>query len=115
MPARTVNLAPYPYAAQQAEIDRRRKMAQALQQQAMEPIEQPTMPGVRISPVQGLAKLLQQFSGQYQQGKLDKEQRALDTARQTEQVRRGKEMAQMLVPQANPADYAVNVGQPGVS
>src|SRR5467141_3100752 len=78
-PNRTGSLAPYLYAVQQAEIDRRRKMAQALQQQAMEPIEQPTMPGVRISPVQGLAKLLQQFAGQYQQNKLDTQQRALDT------------------------------------
>lgn len=42
-------------------IKQRRKMAELLSQQAQQPIEMPQMPGVRISPIQGLAKLLQGY------------------------------------------------------
>ena len=44
-------------------IKQRRKMAELLSQQAQQPIEMPQMPGVRISPIQGLAKLLQGYIG----------------------------------------------------
>ena len=44
-------------------IKQRRKMAELLSQQAIQPIEMPQVAGARISPIQGLAKLLQGYIG----------------------------------------------------
>jgi len=44
-------------------IKQRRKMAELLSQQAQQPIEMPQVAGARISPIQGLAKLLQGYIG----------------------------------------------------
>jgi hypothetical protein len=57
MPA--INLSPL--TAEQESLDRRRKMAEAMQQQAILPIEMPTVPGAKVSPYQGFAKLLQGY------------------------------------------------------
>jgi len=57
----TINLSPL--TAEQAAIQRRQKMAEALQQQAQQPLEMPTMAGVQISPLAGLAKVLQGYMG----------------------------------------------------
>ena len=57
MPA--INLSPL--TAEQSALDRRRKMAEAMQQQAILPIEMPNVPGARVSPYQGFAKLLQGY------------------------------------------------------
>jgi hypothetical protein len=57
MPA--INLSPL--TAEQESLDRRRKMAEAMQQQAILPIEMPTVPGAKVSPLQGFAKLLQGY------------------------------------------------------
>jgi hypothetical protein len=56
-----INLSPI--TAEQAAIQRRQKMAEALQQQAQQPLEIPTTPGVQISPLTGLAKVLQGYMG----------------------------------------------------
>jgi hypothetical protein len=57
----TINLSPF--TAEQAAIERRRKMAEALQQQAQQPMELPTTPGVQLSPLGGLAKVFQSYMG----------------------------------------------------
>ena len=57
MPA--INLSPL--TAEQESLDRRRKMAEAMQQQAILPIEMPNVPGAKVSPYQGFAKLLQGY------------------------------------------------------
>ena len=54
-----INLSPL--TAEQSALNRRRKMAEAMQQQAIAPIEMPNVAGVKISPYQGLAKLLQGY------------------------------------------------------
>lgn len=54
-----INLSPY--TAEQAALDRRRRMAEAMQQQAIAPIEMPNVAGAKISPYQGLAKILQAY------------------------------------------------------
>ena len=48
------------YGAQSQDIERKRRMAELLQQQSMQPIE--TQPGVPISWTQGLAKMLQGYN-----------------------------------------------------
>jgi hypothetical protein len=54
-----INLSPL--TAEQAALDRRRRMAEAMQQQAILPIDMPNVPGAKVSPYQGLAKLLQGY------------------------------------------------------
>jgi hypothetical protein len=54
-----INLSPL--TAEQSAIDRRRKMAEAMQQQAILPIDMPNVPGAKVSHTQGLAKLLQGY------------------------------------------------------
>ena len=71
-----INLSPY--TAEQAALDRRRKLAEAMQQQAIAPIEMPNVPGVKISPYQGLAKLLQGYIAGKSLERADTEQKALE-------------------------------------
>lgn len=57
-----------PYAAEQMDIQRKQKLAQMLQQQAMQPMEQPATPAGGFTPrtgiAQGLAKVMQMYAGQ---------------------------------------------------
>jgi hypothetical protein len=55
-------------------------MAEAMQQQAMNPMEMPTMPGVAISPVAGLAKMLQAYVAKRNLNKSDAEQKAYENS-----------------------------------
>jgi hypothetical protein len=75
-----------PYSAQQESIARRRRMAQALQQQAQTPLETPQTPGVLLSPYAGLAKVLQGLVGGYQEAEADKEYKALAEEARTNQA-----------------------------
>jgi len=68
-----VNLSPY--TADQQAMDRRRKMAEAMQQQAVAPIEMPTVPGAKVSHLQGLAKLLQGYIAGKNLDRADQEQK----------------------------------------
>ena len=68
-----------PYQLQQQELDRRQKMAEILQQQSFEPIQAGSYQGIQapISPVQGLAKMLQMYLSNKTQEGLKSEQKAL--------------------------------------
>jgi hypothetical protein len=68
-----------PYQLQQQELDRRQKMAEILQQQAFEPVQAGSYQGIqaKISPVQGLAKVLQMYLSNKTQEGLKQEQKAL--------------------------------------
>lgn len=56
-----INLSPY--TAESEAIARKMRLADVLQQQSMLPIEMPTQAGVHISPLAGLAKMLQAYKG----------------------------------------------------
>jgi len=68
-----VNLAPTNFELEA--IQKRRKMAELLMQQAQQPMEMPQTPGVRISPVSGLAKLLQTYTANEKLKKADTEEK----------------------------------------
>jgi hypothetical protein len=51
-----------PFTAESAAIQRRLQMAQALGQQALQPMDLPQQAGVRASPYMGLAKILQAYN-----------------------------------------------------
>lgn len=87
-----------PYANQQAEIERQRKFAQLLQQQASEPLESQQVSGIVVptSPWLGLAKALQMGLGSYMESKAAK--------RESELKKSGQEEAQKYF--SNLADYA---------
>lgn len=58
-------------------IARQKMMAQALQEQALQPLEMPKTPGVRISPLAGLAQMLKAHSGKRAFEQAEGEQKAL--------------------------------------
>ena len=70
-----------PYSQELIEIERRRKLAEALQAQSMQPIEQqPTPAGgfaTPISPMQGLAKIAQALAAAYGQSGAREQSKAL--------------------------------------
>ena len=68
-----INLAPTNYELDA--IQKRRRMAELLMQQAQQPLEMPQMPGVRISPIAGLAKLLQAYTANEKLKKADTEEK----------------------------------------
>lgn len=67
------------YGAEQQEIDRRRKMAELLAQQSMQPIE--VQPNVPVSWTQGLAKLLQGYGAGREEKMLGERQKDLASRR----------------------------------
>jgi len=82
---------PSDYGADIAEIERRRAMAAALQNQSMQDI--PTQQGVAIHPFQGLAKMAQAYAGRMQS------QKAQELAKQLQggaQQRRGADMSLLV-------------------
>lgn len=68
-----VNLAPTNFELEA--IQKRRRMAELLMQQAQQPLEMPQMAGVRISPVSGLAKLLQTYTANEKLKKAETEEK----------------------------------------
>jgi hypothetical protein len=87
-----VNLSPY--TAEQQAMDRRRKMAEAMQQQAIAPIEMPTMPGVRVSPYAGLAKMFQSYVAKRNLDKSDQEQKDYENRVSEDQAKFARNMGQ---------------------
>lgn len=73
-----INLSPY--TGEQQALDRRRRMAEAMQQQSATPIDMPTMPGVRVSPYAGLAKVLQGYIAGKELSRADEAQKAYETS-----------------------------------
>jgi len=70
-----INLSPL--TAEQQAIDRRRKMAEAMQQQSILPIDMPTVRGAKVSHLQGLAKLFEGYLAKKDLEKADTEQKEL--------------------------------------
>jgi len=68
-----INLAPTNYELDA--IQKRRRMAELLMQQAQQPMEMPQMAGVRVSPISGLAKLLQTYTANEKLKKADTEEK----------------------------------------
>lgn len=80
------------YGAEQADIERRRAYAQALQAQGAQPLGPTEMAGgwaVKRSPLEGLAKMLQAYSGRKGQEQATEAQGALQARRQAD---RGSDM-----------------------
>ena len=74
------------YSAEQQDIERRRRMAEALQQQSMQPINNP-MSGGYVTPIswtQGLAKMLQAYGGRKGMESATERQKALAERSKTE-------------------------------
>jgi hypothetical protein len=99
-----INLSPY--TVEQQAIDRRRRMAELLQQQAAAPMEMPSMPGVRSSPFAGLAKLLQGYGAGQTLQNIDTEQKALGEKYQTERTNQFQNLVRLLSAPAQAAQFS---------
>ena len=104
-----------PYWLQQQEIERRRRIAEALQAQSMEPLQAPPTPtggfAVPISPMQGFAKIAQALAGGYGQKRAREETMALGE-------RYGKERTDIVTKalaagEGSPAQPERWTGEPG--
>ncbi len=114
----------YDYGADIAQIERRRALAQALQQQGMAPMEMPQTPSggftPAVSPLQGIAKIAQTYAGTRQQKKADTQQRELAARTQKELadvLRRGQMAASgtPATPMQEDASGNVTAAQPAVA
>jgi hypothetical protein len=79
--------APTDYSTEAADIERKRKLAEALQMQAQEPLQSMGMAGgapIPISPYAGLAKMLNAYTGAVGQRRAKEEQQALGRRMRTE-------------------------------
>jgi hypothetical protein len=106
-----INLSPY--TVEQQAIDRRRRMAELLQQQAAAPMEMPSMPGVRSSPFAGLAKLLQGYGAGQTLQNIDTEQKALGEKYQTERTNQFQNLARLLSAPAQAAQFSETIPEQG--
>src|ERR1051326_4819806 len=105
-----ISLNQYPYSAEQQAIERRRQLAQALQQQAFQPIEQPTIPGANASWTEVLAKALQGYaSGRAEKG-LDTQQQALDSKVAAQRAAMAQSLAGAATP---PVTQSQDIVTPG--
>ena len=73
-----------PYTAESESIAKKRRLAELLQQQSLQPIEMPQQAGVAISPYSGLAKLLNAYVGTKKEQEAATEQKNLAKQYQTD-------------------------------
>jgi len=92
-----INLSPY--TAEYEAIQQRRKLAELLSQQGSEPIQMPTQAGVRISPLQGLAKMFEVYSGQKGIEKAQQESKALAQRQSSESMQDYSKLLEAMRPQ----------------
>jgi hypothetical protein len=96
-----------PYTVEQAAMDRRRKMAESMQQQSILPIEMPNVPGAKVSHLQGLAKILQSYVANKNLEKADAEQKAFGEKYQSERTNQFQDLARLLSAPAQAPQPAV--------
>jgi hypothetical protein len=105
-----------PYTAESDAIARRLRMAEALNQQAMQPMELPTQAGVRVSPYAGLAKMLQGYTSGLMQNQALGQQEALskryaaDTGADFQSLMKALTAPGQAAVQAGAPTYTPNVG-----
>jgi hypothetical protein len=95
----TVNFnLPSPYESELADIARRQKMAELMQQQAFQPAETFSYGGIqaRTSPLTGLAKVLQGYTSMKMQKDLANEQKALGEKYRTQSAEEGSQFLSAL-------------------
>ena len=100
----TVNFnLPSPYESEMADIARRQRMAELMQQQAFQPAETFSYNGIqaRTSPLTGIAKALQGYTSMKMQKDLINEQKALGEKYRTQSAEEGKQFINAL--QGSPA------------
>jgi hypothetical protein len=85
-----------PYSQQAEKIARQKRMAQALQESGSQVLQMPTTPGVLISPIAGLAKVLESGLGAYQEAKAEKDYAALQDKYRTNYNTQLGEMARLI-------------------
>jgi len=108
MENKLVNFAmPNPYQADMAELARRQRMAEMLQQQAAEPVQKFGYGGIEvpISPLAGLAKALNAYSGKQMERDVIKEQKELGERYRADQASDMQTLVEALKPrESKPAD-----------
>ena len=106
--------APTDYTAEQAAIERQRRLAEALRMQAQQPMDTNQMAGgwvVPVSPYAGLAKMLQGYNARKTDENATERERALAERRRTEGSADVRSFMEAL--QGTPAREAQTTAEPG--
>lgn len=74
----------YDYDSETLELARRQKIADAMQGASLSPMEMPTQPGVKLSPLHAVTKMIQAYMGGQQQREVKSERAALGERYQRE-------------------------------
>lgn len=116
MPVNNISLTvPTDYSVEQQAIERQRKMAEALQQQSMTPMDANQMAGgyvIPVSPMQGLAKMLQAYTGRRSMDAADQKQTDLATRVQGDRSSDMQALLRALSPARPPATPMDDNGNP---
>jgi hypothetical protein len=104
-----------PYTSQLEAIQQRKKMAELLSQQALQPIDMPQVAGARVSPYAGLAKMLQAYSGRKMREGAQAEQKTLADQYRTDTSADFSSLLRGLTPTAavpeGPSTFTPNVSE----
>ena len=113
----TVNLSPY--TAESEAIARRLRLAEALGQKAAQPLEIPTQAGVKISPLSGLAKMLDEYTAGRQERSAREEAKALGEKYRADTSADYGSLLKALTPTAavpeGPSTFTANVSEVDVA
>ena len=109
----------YDYGVDVGQIERRRALAQALQQQGMSSLPTPQTPAggftPRVSPFEGLSRIAQIYASKRQEGKADTQQKALNARIQSDyQTMLAKGLGQLQGTPGSPAPADELGGGPGM-
>ena len=109
----------YDYGVDVGQIERRRALAQALQQQGMSSLPTPQTPAggftPRVSPFEGLSRIAQIYASKRQEGKADTQQKALNARIQSDyQQMLAKGLGQLQGTHGSPAPADELGGGPGM-
>lgn len=91
------------FESRQDAINRKRTIAQALLQQGMSPIAMPQVAGAKVSPLEGIAKLVQALSGNIGGRQADKQQSALSDEMLADKSQKNQALIASLMRGGDPA------------
>ena len=102
-----------PYQTQLEELARRQKMAEIMQQQSFQPIERSSYQGIEapISPLSGLAKVLQGYMSGKAQRDISEEKKALGEQFRTQSSEQGRQFIEALKGTPGQAEIPVPSGE----
>jgi len=100
----------YDYEAEQAEMLRRQKIAEAMQAGSLAPMEMPSTPGARVSPLAAVAKIANAMFARNDQNKIAEDRQKLGERYKTDLVSGMQQFEKTASPREMPAQEEATMG-----